>query len=250
MIDAERFDEPCGRYQLRLLGCPTLFRGEAEVSLPPSWTRLLGLVVVAGPVSRAEVRGTLWPEASDRQAHGALRTILWRLNRECPGLLSTSGPDVGIERTVFIDVQHVERTAGAVLRGELVDADRDAVNAALRCAEDLMPGSTDAWVLLERERLRQLRLNALESWSRYLIDKGSPVEALAAARAAMRCEPLRESGHRAVLRALLAVGDRGAARRHLGLTVRLLRAELGVGPSPIRGAREGDPGPARRRRCV
>ena len=46
-------------------------------------------------------------------------------------------------------------------------------------------------------------------------------------------EPLRESAHRAVIRAHLAEGNRAAALRQYAQLRRLLHAELGAEPSPM-----------------
>lgn len=220
-------------YRLVLLGRPTLRRGDQEVALAPSWQRLLGLIAIVGATSRPRLCGTLWPEATDSRAQGDLRTCLWRVNRACPGLLSMSGPQVELRPSVFCDVRHVESVARGVLRGDAGTLHADVVSAALRGSGQLMPGSTDMWVLLERESLRQLKMHALETWSDYLIGRGLPGQALEAAYAAVECEPLRESAHRAVIRALIAANDTDSARRHCAVTVRYLRGELGVAPSSL-----------------
>jgi DNA-binding SARP family transcriptional activator len=64
----------------------------------------------------------------------------------------------------------------------------------------LFPGWYDDWVLLERERLRRLRLHALEVLADKLVREGRYGEAVQATYAAVRTEPLRESAHRAVVR--------------------------------------------------
>jgi DNA-binding SARP family transcriptional activator len=87
-------------------------------------------------------------------------------------------------------------------------------------------------VLLERERLRQLRLHALDALAESLIRQGKPALALEAAWASVRAEPLRESAHRAVVSAHLGEGNVSEAVRHYRAFRRLLHEELGVEPSP------------------
>jgi DNA-binding SARP family transcriptional activator len=96
---------------------------------------------------------------------------------------------------------------------------------------DLLPGWYDDWVLLERERLRQLRMHALEAVARRLGEAGRYGDALQAAYAAMRAEPLRESAHRIVIRLHLAEGNVCEARRAYEQFRVLLADELGVQPS-------------------
>ncbi|MFI9429102.1 BTAD domain-containing putative transcriptional regulator [Streptomyces achromogenes] len=88
-------------------------------------------------------------------------------------------------------------------------------------------------MLFERERLRQLRLHALDALAHRLPQEGKHALALEAALTSVRSEPLRESGHRAVVAAQLAAGDVDEAVRHYDAFRRLLREELGVPPSPL-----------------
>src|SRR4029079_7200585 len=62
-------------------------------------------------------------------------------------------------------------------------------------AVDLLPDWYDEWVVLERERFRQLRLHALEALCERLVAAGRRGEAVQAGLAAVAGEPLRESAH-------------------------------------------------------
>ncbi len=86
-------------------------------------------------------------------------------------------------------------------------------------------------MLLERERLRQLRLHALERAAEELSRRGEHGQALDAALSCVRLEPLRETGHAAVLRIHLVEGNLSEALRHYDGYRALLRAELGLAPS-------------------
>src|SRR5437867_4028183 len=66
--------------------------------------------------------------------------------------------------------------------------------------EDLLPDWYDDWVALERERLRQLRVHALEQLCDRLLVAERFGEATEAALAASRTEPLRESPQRLLIR--------------------------------------------------
>jgi DNA-binding SARP family transcriptional activator len=88
-------------------------------------------------------------------------------------------------------------------------------------------------VLLERERFRQLRLHALERLCDRLTAQGRFAEATEAGLAAVAGEPLRESAHRALIRAYLAEGNPGEAVGQYERLRALLRDELGVSPSPL-----------------
>ncbi len=96
---------------------------------------------------------------------------------------------------------------------------------------DLLPDWYDDWVLMEREYFRQLRLRALDVACERLTERGRLDGALAVGIAALECEPLRESAHRALVRVHLAQGNVAEAVRQYDLCRRLLETHVGVGPS-------------------
>jgi DNA-binding SARP family transcriptional activator len=98
-------------------------------------------------------------------------------------------------------------------------------------ALDLLPGWYDDWTILERERLRQRLLRALESLSALLSRAGRHADAVESALAAVCAEPLRESAQRALVEAYLAERNECEARRALCDYRDLLARELGVAPS-------------------
>jgi DNA-binding SARP family transcriptional activator len=85
-------------------------------------------------------------------------------------------------------------------------------------------------VLFERERLRQLRLHALEALAVTLAEQRRFASAVEVGLAAVRIEP-RESAHRAVIRVHLAEGNVTQAMRQYRLRHRLFEQELGLEPS-------------------
>jgi DNA-binding SARP family transcriptional activator len=98
---------------------------------------------------------------------------------------------------------------------------------------ELLPGWYEDWVLLERERLRQLRMHALEALAEKYVAAGRYGEAVQAAYAAVRAEPLRESAHRTVVRIHLAEGNVAEAVRAYESFQALLADEIGAAPSPL-----------------
>ena len=96
---------------------------------------------------------------------------------------------------------------------------------------DLLPGWYDDWVLVDRERLRQMRVHALESMARGLGEQHRYAEAIEVGMAAVAAAPLRESAHREVIRIHLAEGNVSEALRQFEVCAQLLRADLGLQPS-------------------
>lgn len=204
-------------------------RGYVEADLPRRLQRLVAQVCLSGRPARAAIAGRLWPEVSERHAHGSLRSALWRLQKTAPGLIEVSGDALTVADGVTVDVR------------ELTDWARRALDLSLPVAElvvpetslwgDLLPGWYDDWVLLERERLTQLRAHALEVLAGRLAGAGRHGEAMQAAYAAVQAEPLRESAHRTVMRVHLAEGNPAEALRVFHRFRILLRDELGISPT-------------------
>ena len=108
--------------------------------------------------------------------------------------------------------------------------DLDSVSVA-DLSGDLLPDWYDDWLEDEREGLRQTRLYALEALARGLSASGHCADAIQAALAAIRLEPLRETAHRTLIEIHLAEGNWSEACRQFWRCRRLLREELGVEPS-------------------
>jgi len=106
----------------------------------------------------------------------------------------------------------------------------DDCNLAPLTAE-LLPAWDEDWLLLERERVRQLQLHALDALARRLRLQRRYSEAVDAALTAITIDPLRESAQGELIAAHVAEGNIAAAHRQLDSYARLLRAELGLRPS-------------------
>ncbi len=217
--------------------------------LPRAIQRLVAHLGLSRCPHRNAVAGALWPDVPEDHAHGSLRSALWRLRRVAPGTVEVTGDSLCLGAGVGVDVRELEAWASRVLAPGPRGSDVALPGPAL--LRELLPGWPEEWVSLERERLRQLRMHALEALAGELVLAGRFAEAVEAASAAVREEPLRESAHRVVVRAHLAAGDVAGARRAYESFRRALADTLGVAPTPsmtglIPGLRPpaGDAGPA------
>ena len=201
--------------------------GSAQV--PRGVQRLVAHVCLYQRRPRTLVAGHLWPDVPEEHAHGSLRSALWRLQRIAPGLVSTSGDFLALADGVSVDVQEVDDWAHRARDSRASIEDFRVPEGVLR--GDLLPGWYDDWVLLERERLRQVTLHALEVAAERLAAAGCAGEALEAAYAAVRMEPLRESAHRTLVRVHVAEGNLAEALRAYEQFRALLTDELGVAPT-------------------
>lgn len=214
--------------QLRLLDGFGLLHDGAPVVVPRGLQRIIALIGLRPGATRAHLAGLLWPDTAEERAMSSLRTALWRLRQEgsCPVL--TAGDTVRLDPVVGLDVDDLVRTAGRVRDG----ADpRRAATVLTAGRHDLLPGWYDEWVLLERERLRQLRLHMLEEIARSHLRAGQHGEALQAALEAVRAEPLRETPHRLIVETHLAEGNVYEALQAFYVYRDLLLRELQLEPS-------------------
>ncbi len=212
--------------RLTLLERFELREGGVERRLPRAAQRLVVLVALQpGPVRRTTATQRLWPHLDDRAAAGSLRSTLSRLRATTAGLVDARDGTMRLGARVTVDVTELERAARAVLGGGTAGWPPE------RMAAELLPEWNDDWVILERQRLRELCLHAIESVAGQLSDARRHADAVAAAFCAVRLDPLRESATRALIRAQLAEGNRAQAVRTFLEFRGRLRAELGIEPS-------------------
>jgi DNA-binding SARP family transcriptional activator len=214
--------------QLTLLGGFRLERGNATLVTPTNGRRILAALALLGPMARTHAAGVVWPDVVERRALGSLRTTVWRLRRVEPDLIESWDECLRLGPKVRVDV-----SAFSTWAIPLVQSDRfaDVIDAAIPPWGDLLPGWDDEWMLFERERLRQLRLHALEALARRLCAEGRFAAAVSAALEAMRLEPLRESAHHTLICVYLAENNAAEAWRQYATFSRILGNVLGIEPS-------------------
>lgn len=234
LLDRATQDGSTSGARLLLLEGFELRQDEARVDLPITAQRLIAFLALhKRPLRRVYVACTLWPDSSEDRAAGSLRSALWRLNRPGLELVRADGTHLALAATVEVDVRALMALARRLSGGDEVDG---AADLAAGFEQDLLPDWYEDWVLFSRERWRHLRLVALESLTSRLSGSGAYAAAVDAGLTAVRAEPLRESAHRAVIEAHLAVGNSYEALRQYEEYRRLLREELGLEPSKVMGA--------------
>jgi DNA-binding SARP family transcriptional activator len=131
---------------------------------------------------------------------------------------------------VLVDLHLMDQWATRLIEGTALGEDL-AISPSWADALDLLPGWYDDWALMERERIRQRILHALEALSGRLAAAGRFADAVEAAILAVSAEPLRETAQRALISAHVAEGNLAEARRSYRVYCDLVRSELGVEPS-------------------
>jgi DNA-binding SARP family transcriptional activator len=227
---AERWSDTGARVAL-LEGFELRLDGEV-VELPLGAKRLIAFLALHNrPLQRSFVANSLWLDSSEERASANLRSALWRLHRNSRPVVDARGTQLRLLADVSVDLH--EATGRA--RRMLEDAPAGEVDEPFEIAAlgDLLPDWYEDWILVERERFRQLRLHALEALCTRLTDAGRYAQAIDAGLGAVAGEPLRESAHRALISAYVAEGNLGEAIRQYRMCERLLRDELGIAPSPL-----------------
>lgn len=216
-------------------------RGEPQ-KLPMACQRLVAFLALHDrPLMRTFVAGSLWLDSSEQRATANLRSALCRLSSHADRFVLSDRISVALDDTVGVDVRSLSSVAYGLVNGRSGVADREGVEPRLGdnggleelrlLRNDLLPDWYDDWLVLERERLRQLRLNALDRLSAALLAAGSPGLAMDAAYLSIAAEPLRESAHRALITAQLSAGNRWEALCHYDRFRNLLADALGLEPS-------------------
>ncbi len=138
---------------------------------------------------------------------------------------------------VSIDIEEADeaicRAESAVALGQWERAWAASLVAMFTAERGFLPGEDAPWVDEVRRRLEDLRQRSLETYGAAALGLGGTE--LAAARRAGRTlvteAPLRESGHRLLMRALAAEDNMAEALRVYEELRCLLRDELGISPS-------------------
>ncbi len=204
----------------------------APVAVPLAVQRLLAFVALhRRPQHRSIVAGTLWIDSTEERAAASLRSTLWRLRQLDDSLVTTRGNYLVLGDAVRVDVDDIVEQAHRLANMEGLDAELESA-AVLGFVDELLPEWSDDWILIERERLRQIGLHGLETLSARLSLAGRHGTAVEAALLAVACEPLRETAQRALIVAHLAEGNVIEASRAFDAYTKLLDEALGITPGP------------------
>ncbi|GAA3233545.1 hypothetical protein GCM10017691_29250 [Pseudonocardia petroleophila] len=213
-------------HRVTVLGSFTLHSHGGTVPLGVDARRVVAyLAVHPRPQRRGALAVDLWPgvpvEAAMRLLDDAVLAV------DVPGLLVTDAEGaLALAGDVEVDLAEAMlllRTLPEVAAVE--DPDLALLGA------DILPGWTASWLVVERERFRQLRLHAVEERSLRLTAAGRFDRAVALAQGAVHSAPSRETARRALIEAHLAQGNISAAVAEYDEYQELLRSSVGAAPA-------------------
>lgn len=219
--------------EIRLLGHLQVTDAKSELSfrLAPRAQRLLVYLLLkrSRPIPRESVAFALWPDSTEKEAQGALRRALNELRAGLPlaekeRIIAAHGELVwNSDLPYWLDVEEFER----LVRRETASALHEAIGLYIG---DLVPELDDEWLIVERERLRQLHLNALLQLVAHYRALGEYPAALDYARQMLTLDPLSESAFRELISLNYLNGDRSAALAVYEQLCGILQQELGAEP--------------------
>jgi DNA-binding SARP family transcriptional activator len=173
---------------------------------------------------RAVLSGILWPDLPEGNARRRLSDTLWRVRRALGDCLVADDESIwfNTELPYWLDVRafesgvqdgHVDASCLQLYRGPFLD------------------GVFHDWVLLERERLHSLYLEAQQRLLEEHKQAGDYAAALEVARQLAATEPLHEGAHRELMRLYHLLGRDAEAVAQYHRCRETLHEELGVSPA-------------------
>jgi DNA-binding SARP family transcriptional activator len=222
--------------EVNLLGSAALSSGGGALRLPAKLTALSAYVAMRGGAERAELAELLWGAG----ARHNLRVALHQLRRSLPDANALEAP-AGHQRVTLAAGCDAVRFERAVADGRFEEASEVWRRAAggRHHREVFMAGfdlpaaaGFQDWLEQERGRLGGLYLRTLWWLAESAEAALEPDAAVVWLHTLLEEDPLDERAHRRLMRIALASGDTATVLDQYDLCRRVLRAELGVDPSP------------------
>lgn len=172
--------------------------------------------------------GTLWPESSSTKARASFDSTLSRMRKQLDAALASgsSRDYLVLEKGVLIlqnTISDCQRFVAAVNRGQQHVRRQEAQQAgfSFRYADHLWQGEFLAGqdlpddLIAERQRLRELRLEMVESWSDLLMANTAGAEVESLLQEGIRLDPTRDQLVQRFYRYALRQNDPAQARKVL-----------------------------------
>lgn len=190
------------------------------------------------PQPRQRLAFHLWPDSTESQSRSNLRKALSYLRQSLPD----SGTFLPVDAKtlqwspsapVVLDIADFEQAVKLATQTTEPDEARSHLEAALSLyRDDLLPTCTDEWIEPERDRFQQMRMRTLQQGITLLKAQQDYHGAIAYGQQMLRCDPLNEAAHAALMHLHWLNGDRANALQVYHHCMTRLREELGIDPDP------------------
>jgi DNA-binding SARP family transcriptional activator len=221
---------------IHLFGSFQIFVGEISIlsRMRQRSQRLLVYLLLhrEGRLRRDQVAFNLWPDLPEEESLAMLRRALSDLRLALASLEDNDW--------VLASPQEIGLNPGAPLALDVADYARLAgqdTPASLHAAVDLYTGNLlpefdDEWVIVERERLKQMQGDVLQRLISHHRAIHETAQALDLVRKALVLDPYAETAHREMMGLFYESGDRAGALAAYDRLRAQLQTDLGVEPMP------------------
>jgi DNA-binding SARP family transcriptional activator/tetratricopeptide (TPR) repeat protein len=181
--------------------------------------------------TRDKLAALLWPDAPHERARQSLRQTLLVLRHALPAAsFSEKGETVSLDAsTLEVDAREFERLVAAG-SPELLERAAALYHGDLLAGLGGQAATFEEWLLSERERLRELALEALTKLLAHQSKSGATEHSIQTAVRLLALDPLQEAVHRALMRVFARQGRRAAALKQYQVCVGVLHRVLGTEP--------------------
>ncbi|GIK41331.1 MAG: hypothetical protein BroJett011_51640 [Chloroflexota bacterium] len=227
------------RLELRLLGQPQVHLDGAAVTdfrTAKVEALLYYLAVTGRPHGRESLVMLLWGDMPEAAAKRNLTQVLSLLRKQFAPFLEITPQQIGLkpESPYWVDVQLFQQSLETIDPTQEPERLRQVVGLY---QGDFLQGfyvkdalDFEEWVLTQRERLRELMIQALDSLVNHYLGQTDYPAGLDIAARLLVLEPWRETAHRQMMLLLARSGRREAALAQYENCRRILAEELAVEP--------------------
>ncbi len=185
---------------------------------------------------KEEIGGLFWPDHPPPKLDGIFRSTLYRLRRSVfrRSVIYEDGVyRFNRDADYWFDVDTFEELLDQADKSPVPGKKTDLLEEAVALYQgDYLAGVYADWCALERERLRERHLSALEALAGLHAARGNLQRAIQEYQQLVAQDPYREPVHRELMRCHYRLGDRAAAIRQYQDCSQVLRDDLGLSPEP------------------
>ncbi len=210
---------------LRVLGKSSLQHELKAHNLERRVAALLCYLILKGSTPRAKLAALLWPDSDDRTARNNLVQTLKRLKKTTGEDFVVGNDSLKLSDSLESDIVKINILFFQGYYQELLSFSGDL----LPYDYDDIPEFSD-WLFLERDKLANLRREALLKVIEKLEQDGDYSTALSYATNLLHLDPMSEEAYRLLMRLYYLLGNRTEALRTFERCKTVLQIELGVKP--------------------